>query len=345
MMSTRRTFIKMIFGLGAFILPWSAFPEKITASIGNWIGIPKTSLQIPLQQENGSEAELQALERKALDDIKNLTASKMEGRRAGTPGETRALIYIENELKQLGLKPLGRDQYLQLFSFPPMEERVINGRALFRPTETGGLHSPSANVIGVLSGMKQDEYVLISAHYDHLGYFQGKMCPGANDNASGCGCVLEIMRRFAKEAKNGQLPERSIIAAFWSAEEMGYMGSEFFVENPTVPLDKIKGVINLDTVGNGEANDFILWSPEINPLIETAKKAVRKNGGNLEHVSGNGHHSDEISFQNTGVPAITILSQQWLEKNHTPSDNISLINQDKLNAIVEIGCELIKALV
>jgi Zn-dependent M28 family amino/carboxypeptidase len=334
----------MIFGLGALILPWSFFPQRIAASLENWIGLPKASLQIPLVQGNGSGADLQALERKAIDDIKNLTASKMEGRRAGTTGETRALIYIENELKQIGLKPMGKDQYLQLFSFPPMEERVINGRALFRPVENGGLHLPSANVLGGLIGKSPDEYVIISAHYDHLGYFQGKLCPGANDNASGCGCVLEIMRHLAKEGLDGRIPKKTIIAAFWSAEEMGYIGSEFFVENPTVPLNKIKAVINFDTIGNGESNEFILWSSEKSSLIETAKKAVQKNEANLEYVSGNGHHSDEISFQNTGIPAVTILSKDWLEKNHTPSDNISLINQDKLDRIITIGYELIKTL-
>ncbi|ADY56927.1 peptidase M28 [Syntrophobotulus glycolicus DSM 8271] len=343
-MPTRRTFLKMLFGFGALMLPWTAFPGRIAGAVENWLGDPKTALQMPPLEENGAEQKIQAFGRKAIDDIKNLSGSKMEGRRAGTSGETKALIYLENELRQIGLHPMGNDQYLQLFSFPPMEERLINGRALFRPKEAGGLYLPSANVLGGLPGREQGQYILLSAHYDHLGYFQGKLCAGANDNASGCGCVLEIMRYFTKEAYNGRSPAKTIIAAFWSAEEMGYIGSDFFVHHPTVPLKAIEAVVNLDTVGNGDQNDYIMWASGKNPLTEKVREAVQKNGAGIQLVSGNGHHSDEISFNNMGVPAVTMLSRNWLDKNHTPEDNMSMINPGKVDKTVRIGCELIKAL-
>lgn len=344
-MKTRRAFLKFLLGTGALFLPWTTLPERLFSTISKLLGKPDIKLELPSRAAGESlKWQEEVLARKALEDIKVLSHPDMEGRRACTAGETKALIYLEQQLGLMGLKAFGQDNFLQLFSVPPMEEKLINGRALFRPGDPNGLRLPSCNILAGLEGKKKEETVIISAHFDHLGIYNGRLCPGANDNASGVGCVLEVMRRLVKKKLKGTIPQRNIVASFWGAEEMGALGSKHFVQNPTIPLKHLKAVINLDTVGNGELKDFILWHNENTSIIEIVKRAGQKNGVRIQPVSRNGHYSDEISFSGTGVPAVTILSKDWLWKNHTPEDNIAIIKEDKLSLVCEILCDIVEQL-
>ncbi|MCA9125393.1 MAG: M20/M25/M40 family metallo-hydrolase, partial [Planctomycetales bacterium] len=111
------------------------------------------------------------------------------------------------------------------------------------------------NLLGLIPGGDlQDEYVLIGAHYDHVGYGTprnsngpiGLIHNGADDNASGTAAVLEVIEAMA----NAQIqPRRSIIVALWDGEEKGLLGSEHWAEQPTIPLDQLKCVINMDMIG------------------------------------------------------------------------------------------------
>lgn len=307
------------------------------------LGEPPAKILLPAEAgQNLPKPSPEVFARKAIDDIRILSSADMQGRRAGTAGETKALVYLQEQLEALHLKAFGDDREWQTFSIPFMEERVINGRALFRPDVSDSLRMPAANILAGLTGKSPEGTVIISAHFDHLGIYNGKLCPGANDNASGVGCVLEVMRRLVKESGTGTRPRINIVAAFWGAEEMGFLGSQYFVKKPTIPLSQVKAVINYDTVGNGEKKDFILWSTGDSPLINSVKKAVQKNGAEIESTAGQGYNSDQISFAGTGVPAVTILSKEWLAKNHTPEDDMSLINEEKLETACNILYDLIK---
>jgi Zn-dependent M28 family amino/carboxypeptidase len=342
-MNSRRTFLKLLAGLGAFVIPWTGLARFYGKKLEAILGKPSAKLLISADTTQVMKKPTdKILAKKAIEDIQALSDAVMQGRRAGTAGETRALVYLQEQLESLGLKAFGDDQYWQMFSIPSMEERVINGRALFRPDEADNLRIPAANILAGLPGTKQDETIIISAHYDHLGIYQGNLCPGANDNASGVGCVLETMRLLVKDSLQGIRPKSTIVAAFWGAEEMGYLGSKHFVKNPTIPLSEIKGVINYDTVGNGQKKDYILWAVGDGPLTASLKKTVQKHGAEVKQVPGQGHHSDETAFHGMGIDAITMLSRDWLEKNHTPADDFSIINEEKLDTASAILYDLVK---
>ncbi|NLI94151.1 MAG: Zn-dependent exopeptidase M28 [Peptococcaceae bacterium] len=342
-MKSRRTFIKMLAGIGAFVIPWTTLPRYWGQKAEYLLGEPPVKLYLPSDMgQNSKKPSPEVLAKKAIEDIRVLCNPDMQGRRAGTAGETRTLVYLQEQLEALQLKAYGNDHYWQMFSIPPTEERIINNRALFRPDESDNLRIPAANILAGLPGRNREEAIILSAHLDHLGIYKGKLCPGANDNASGVGCVLEVMRRLVKESAQGTRPYPNIVAAFWSAEEMGFLGSKYFVKKPTIPLSQIKAVVNLDTVGNGQKKDFILWETGDSPLTNKVKEAMLKNGAEIELAGGQGNNSDQSSFIGTGVPAVTILSKDWLWKNHTPEDNISLINEEKLETACNVLYDVVK---
>ncbi len=342
-MILRRTFLKICAGLGAFILPWTALPKSWGQKMDYLLGTPSVSLQLPSSVGKDSKRPSpEILGKKALTDIEALSHPNMQGRRAGTAGETRALVYIQEQLELLQLQTFGEDRYWQMFSIPSMQERLINGRALFRPDESDSLRVPAANILAGIKGKNNAETIIISAHYDHLGIYQQKLYAGSNDNASGVGCVLEVMRRLVSDSLQGEQPQLNIVAVFWSAEEMGFLGSKHFVKNPIIPLSQIKALINYDTVGNGQNKDFILWSTGDSPLVKQIEKTAEKNNAQVERVSPQGHHSDEVSFEHTGIPAVTMLSKEWLSKNHTPEDDISIINEEKLQTASNMLYDLVK---
>jgi Zn-dependent M28 family amino/carboxypeptidase len=345
-MKSRRTFLKIAAGLAAFVIPWTVLPGAWAQKLGSLMGIPSSSIEFASGEGTVWVPSTQAISRKAIEDVQYLSHANLEGRRAGTAGETKVLVYLEGQFKALLLKSFSADNYWQLFSIPSMKEKMIDGRALFRPDETDTLRVPAANILAGITGNNPEQTLILSAHFDHLGIYNGEVYPGANDNASGVGCILQVIRQLVKEAQDGFAPKINIAVAFWSAEEMGFLGSKYFVQNPLIPLSEIKAVINADTVGNGAVGEYILWSAGGNSqtLIETMKDAGRVNGAVLEHVSGGSHHSDEISFTGTGIPAVTILGKEWLVNNHTPGDKISAVNEEKLEMTCNIIYRAIKSL-
>ena len=157
-----------------------------------------------------------------------LADDDMEGRKAGTPGIEKAAQYIETEFKNIGLTFFeDATSYRQNFK--------AKGLDLF-------------NVIGVLEGKSlKDEFVIISAHYDHLGMKNKKnkdgIYNGANDDASGVAAVLALAKYFKEKGDN----ERSIIFVAFTAEEMGIIGSNYF--GTTVNPENIVAGINIEMIG------------------------------------------------------------------------------------------------
>lgn len=345
-MNTRRTFIKFLSFFGALIVPWTILPQKWSQGLSLLAGKPSIKLDIA-QAEGADGSDVIAagiLAKKGFEDIQALCQTDMQGRRSGTIGETRALVYLQEQVRELQLKSFGDGNFLQAFSIPAMEERVINGRALFRPKQVKASPILATNLLAGINGINQNETIIISAHYDHLGMYKGELHRGANDNASGVGCVLEVMRRLVQENLAGTTPRTNVVAVFWGAEEMGFLGSKHFVKNPVIPLSKIKAVINFDTIAAGAKEEFIFWAPKDNILIDTIKTVVQRNGARIEKDVGKGHKSDDSSFLDTDIPAITVLSRDWLRKNHTPEDDISIINEEKFELACDILYDVVKEL-
>lgn len=343
-MQTRRVFLKTLLGLGALGLPWSLIPNRLGEVLKTWLGLPPVELLLPPRTKlDRTSFKAESLSRTAMDDVFALTGAEMQGRKAGSIGEVRAAEYLSSQLSMLGLKPMGGHEtgFTHVFTIPPVLESRVNGRLTFRAGENHLLRTPTVNLLGALMGEKMEEIVLLSAHYDHLGIFEGQVYPGANDNASGVGCVLDVMRRILRE---GNTPKRTIVLAFWSAEEMGFVGSQAFIGSGTFPLQQIQAVLNVDTVGNGMIGDFALWAEGDNPAFKAIRQASAEAGASAQKINQAGHNSDSISFASAGIPAVTLLARDWLNKNHTVEDSIALLKPEQIHLAAEIVYRAIRIL-
>jgi aminopeptidase YwaD len=185
--------------------------------------------------------------------------------------------------------------------FPAKTKEVtINVEAKFIPNYI------SQNVIGFLPGTSQpDSFIVFTAHYDHLGrmgahtYF-----PGANDNASGTAMIID----FANHYRRNPSPYSIVFIAF-AAEEAGLIGSEFYTKNPLFPIDKIRFLINLDLMGNGQEGITVVNASIFPKEFDLLKEINQKNN----HVSainerGKAANSDHYHFSEKGVPAFFIYT-------------------------------------
>ncbi|AFM41782.1 putative aminopeptidase [Desulfosporosinus acidiphilus SJ4] len=333
-MPTRRRFIKCLIALGAGLLPWSGWSEMLKI-------VNHQAAQAAILTNDSSAKTLDLIHPKdvsylyhtAADDISALTASDFQGRRAGTVGEEKAAAYLIEQMKGLGLEPLGdlinknTRNYSNAFTVYPVIEEFYNGRLTFRPGNSQDLRTPCANVIGGIMGKNKSESVILSAHFDHLGIFQGHLYPGANDNASGVGCILDLVRQLVQE---GVKPKCNIVLAFWSAEEMGFVGSFSFLQNPTFSLGGLKAVFNVDTIGNGALNDFSVWASSDNEAVQAIQSAASEHNISIPLASHEGYNSDQVYFNLDHLPAVTLMARDWLNKNHTPDDVPDFVNPEKV---------------
>lgn len=271
-----------------------------------------------------------------------LAADELEGREAGYKSGRIAGNYVESQLKALGLEPWDGTSYSQPFDACHVE-RQKHGRYTVHPDSIAkistGVHQRLhlRNILGKITGKNPDEYVVIGAHYDHLGVdplLDGdKIYNGADDNASGVAAVLQIARAFIA---SGQQPMRTIIFALWDGEEKGLLGSEHFMLTWPDP-SAIKGYLNFDMIGRNNKEDepehvVYLYTAE-NPMFETwLKNDIAQRGLRLKpHFSAwkqllSG--SDNRSFAKHNIPIIWYHTDGHPDY-HMPSDHTERINWDK----------------
>ena len=176
----------------------------------------------------------------------------------------------------------------------------------------------SPNVVGTVSGSDtklKSEYVIYSAHWDHLGIGEpdakgDKIYNGAYDNASGVAAVLGIAEVLAKLPKK-QRPKRSVMFLFPTAEEQGLLGAEYYSQNPLVPLAKTAGNVNIDGVNFfGKVSDFSALGAERSSITsvisEVAKERKLTVEGDTKSEQGFFFRSDHFPFAKVGVPAISL---------------------------------------
>ncbi len=214
-------------------------------------------------------------------------------------------------------------------------------------------YAEGVNVAGTIPGRGAlaKEVIVIGAHYDHLGYGgKGSMSPndegihnGADDNASGTGAILVAARRLGellRDAKN----RRRVMVVLFSAEEMGLGGSSYFVGNAPVPVESIKGMINLDMVGAMKDDKLVALGTESAPewkALLVAKSAELK----LDvAASGDGYGpSDQTSFYAKQIPVLHFFTGTH-ERYHTPDDDADLVNFAGAARVAELTARVTAAL-
>ncbi len=188
----------------------------------------------------------------------------------------------------------------------------------------------SKNVVGMIRGVDQklnSTYIVVGAHMDHCGKdSEGSIYPGADDNASGTAAVMELARAMMA---NHVKPKRSILFIPFAGEEQGLLGSEAFVNNPTVERDKIIFMLNLDMVGRGNGSIGIGGMenyPREWRLIESLiPDSLRKRMGKFRV----GENSDHYPFANKGIPAFFLVTSGDHPEYHQTSDT-----KDKIQPFV-----------
>lgn len=274
-------------------------------------------------------------------DIAYLSSEALEGRATGSPGNDSAARFIARRFQKLGLKPPAGDSsgtYLQRF----------NTRSIAAAHSGITTALATSNVVAILPGSDpalRDQYVVIGAHHDHLGRMgfgvldadsASAIHNGADDNASGTAAVLEMARLLARRP-----PARSVIFVTFSGEELGLLGSQYFVDHPPVPLEKMVAMINFDMVGRlrdrlivygvATADELpgILDSANVEPKLKVT-------------ATGDGFgSSDHSSFFAKGIPVLhffTDIHPQY----HRSTDDIGLIDAGGEARVVSMASRVVR---
>ncbi|MBX7106907.1 MAG: M28 family peptidase [Gemmataceae bacterium] len=253
--------------------------------------------------------------------INFLASDALEGREAGSRGGHAAVAYVADRLKAFGAQPAGEDgSYVQEFG------------AGYR------------NVVAVIPGsdpVLKNEYVLIGAHVDHVGYGSrlnsngpiGRIHNGADDNASGVSGVLEIVEGLSRLTT--PLP-RSVIVAFWDGEEKGLLGSQHWADHPTLPLDRINLAFNLDMIGRLASDTVTVYGSRTS--VGLRQRLVRNNessGLRFAYDFKNRDDSDHYTFYRKRIPYLMIYTGEHPDY-HRPSDDADRINFDGMERITRL---------
>ena len=284
-----------------------------------------------------------------------LAADSMEGRRTGTPGAARAARFIDSHFRAAGLEAIGDSGF---YHFVPMSltagrsgrvrPRLLQGWTAFDSLPEAE-RVREANVVGLLRGSDAelaDEYVVVTAHYDHVGIGRAvggdSIYNGADDDASGTAALIWIAERLAERESP---PSRTVVFAAVTGEEMGLLGTRWFIANPPVPLENAVANLNLEMIGRPD--------PEVGPdrawltgfevttmgdLLAAAGLPVDPDPRPEENYY---HRSDNIAFARIGIPAHTLSTYGSHGQYHTPEDESDRADPDHMAAIADVAVKAV----
>jgi hypothetical protein len=288
-------------------------------------------------------------------DVSFLASDALEGRATPSQGLDVAAEFIASQFRREGLEPAGDDGYFQTAAFT--WEPVLNQ---LKPATPGAPRSPSMkpvklrNVAAILRGSDpalRDTYLLMTAHYDHLGILPGgegdRIYNGANDDASGVASLLEIAHALMSQPAR---PRRSIVFLALFGEELGGLGSRYYVRHPLVPLAKTIADINIEQLGRTDDSggtkllQFNLTGFDYTTMAETFQKAAAKAGVRAVKDPKNSDayfaRSDSASFANAGVPATTVSVTYMFPDYHAVGDEwpkLDYNNMAKVDAALALA--------
>ncbi len=272
-------------------------------------------------------------EKRMMSSIKYLASRELKGRGLGTKELDQAADYIATQFKNAGLKPLFKDSYYQEFTHHFKDKGTLKLK----------------NIVGVIEGSDpklKNNPIVVSAHYDHLGFGwpdvhsgdEGKIHYGADDNASGVATIIELAQTMGKSVK----PKRTIIFLACSGEEAGLIGSRYFVEHRK---NYIKGEIfadlNIDTDGS-------LFDKKILVLNANTAKEWKfifmgtdyTTGVKSQVVEKQLDASDQVAFIENQIPAVQLFTGAT-NNYHRPTDTFDKIDGKGLVKVATVAKEVL----
>ncbi len=269
-------------------------------------------------------------------------SDEFEGRDTGTPGHKKAVEYLKKHYVDLGIaSPLGEDDYFQEVPLDISSE----GRMTL---SNGNPNLISENVIAFIEGRsKPDEYVVISAHLDHVGIEDGEIYNGADDDGSGTVAILEIAEAFQEAVKKGQGPRRSVVFLHVTAEEKGLVGSRYYTDvDPVFPLEQTVANLNIDMIGRIDPKResenrnyvYLIGSDKLSQELHELSEAVNATYTKIEldykyndkyDPNRFYYRSDHYNFAKNNIPVIFYFNGTHADY-HKPSDTVEKIEYDLL---------------
>ncbi|GAB4230940.1 MAG: M20/M25/M40 family metallo-hydrolase [Ekhidna sp.] len=257
-------------------------------------------------------------------DILVLASDSLSGREVGTKGEKMAADYIVASFEEAGLQPKGTNGFYQQFFVKDADNPHAQPSG-----ESGENGITGYNVVGMIDN-PGDELVVIGAHYDHLGMggfsslHRGEEAVhnGADDNASGVAAMLHLSRVLSQKKLN-----RDIVFIGFSGEEKGLWGSNYFTKNPTIELEKVNFMINMDMIGRlDEAKGVAINGTGTSPIWNWLLDKVNADSLKLIKSESGVGPSDHTSFYLQDIPVLHFFTGQH-EDYHKPGDDAEKVNE------------------
>jgi Zn-dependent M28 family amino/carboxypeptidase len=275
------------------------------------------------------------------EDVAHLASDALGGRLVGSPGADSAAEYIARRFSKAGLqKP--QAGWFQEFTVSRESQQA-------QKAGIGG--ATGRNVIGLLPGRdkkRRDEVIVVGAHYDHLGGglfgaldpdSAGKPHNGADDNASGVATMLEVAQRLAQSR-----PDRTIVFVAFTGEELGLLGSAWYVRNPVAPLARTTAMINFDMVGRLTNDRLIVYGTETAKEFPALLDSLNRTAGFDLKARGDGYGpSDQSSFYAVKLPVLHLFTDLH-EDYHRATDDAERLNVPGMLRIAEFATALVRNL-
>jgi len=271
-------------------------------------------------------------------DVDYLASDALEGRATGTPGNDSATAFAARRYRALGLAPLSSDY------FQPFE-----ARSAMLAHSGGAVALETRNVVALLRGSDpalRGEIVIVGAHIDHLGRSTaGAMDPeaggvirnGADDNASGTAAVLELARLFTAKPIR-----RTLVFVNFSGEELGVLGSSYFVEHSPVPIDSIVAMLNFDMVGRLHGDSLIVYgvatARELPTLLDSANSTL---GLHVRGIGDGFGPSDHSSFFARNIPVLHFFTNTHSDY-HRATDDADKVDANGIAKVVTLAERVIR---
>jgi len=310
-------------GPGALEFEPDAHAEEGAGPPTSWQGAGSLFLKVMNAKRRGFAAVLIAQHPDAKGEASRIPPfDPSQGARAGLPALAISAALAETLLPGWAGRVRATDAERRAEGPSASEQTVVVRADVLRET---GL---ATNVLARVRGRDANRNVVIGAHFDHLGRGgSGSLAPGelgaihngADDNASGTACVLEVAKRWA-----GKTPPSGIVFALWSGEELGLLGSEHWASNPTVDLATVTANLNLDMVGRAGDGELAVLGAGSSPAFAAwLDEAGPRAGLDLDvSLSGQGlGGSDHQVFLRRGIPALHLFSGVHPDY-HKPSDDV-----------------------
>ena len=304
------------------------------------------ALSVSCSQENASDKYAESITSEELSDlIYEFSSDKFEGRNTGEPGQKLAVEFIRDFYKSNNIiKADNTEDYFQKFLVD------FDSREVARPDDINQDNIDwvkTENVAAIIEGSTYpNEYIVLTAHLDHVGIENGEIFNGADDDGSGSMALLEIAEAFKLAELDGNRPKRSIVILHVSAEEKGLLGSKYYTDNPLYPLDETITNLNVDMIGrtdptrnsNNDEYIYLIGTDRLSTMLHETSEKVNYKTVNLEldyrfnawdDPNRFYERSDHWHFAKNNIPVIFYFSGTH-EDYHQPTDTAEKIRYDLL---------------